>query len=222
MAEQFDKPKRFTKDWFGYVWHYYKVHVACVVIAIALIVITVIEMIHTVHYDANINVISTNVVAMDAATKFSDTAKAHVMDLNEDGEVHVSFAQLAFTSDAMQDGNQLMALENKLMTLFADQDEMLFIFDEMMLKDVLSMSATEGIFLPVDEWCETDISDDKVYMFQNAPCAVKLTDSALLLEAGIDATDMYVAVRMNYDQEDEDLNKILKNCILLANALVKS
>lgn len=221
MAEQFDKPKAFSKDWFGYVWHYYKVHFINAAVAIALIVITVIEVINTVHYDANINIISTDTITSDMATKLSDTAAAYVMDLNGDDETHVSFTQLGFTSDAMQDGNQLMALENKLMTLFADPDEMLFIFDEMMLKDVLSISATEGIFLPVHEWCEADVPEDKVYMFENEPCAVKLSDSTVLHEIGVDASNLYVAVRMNYDPEDEKLTQTLENCISLANALVK-
>lgn len=222
MAEQFDKPKLFTKDWFEYVWHYYKVHLICVAIAILLVVITVIESINTVHYDGNINVISANAMSTDVATKLSDAAEAYVMDLNEDGETHVSVTQLAFTSEAMQDGNQLMALENKLMTLFASPDEMLFIFDEMMLRDVLSISATEGIFLPVHAWCEAEIPEDKLYMFENEPCAVKLSDSAVLHDLGVDASELYVAVRMNYDLEDEELTKTLKNCISFANALVKS
>lgn len=222
MAEQFDKPKILTKNWFLYVCHYYKVHFICAVVAIALIAVTVVEMMNAVHYDANVNIVSARVITSDTVAKLSDHAKAYAMDINGDGETHVSVSQLAFTSDAMQDGTQMMALENKLMTLFASPDEMLFLFDEMMLRDVLSISATEGIFLPVDAWCESSVPDDQLYVFENEPCAVKLTNSALLSQAGIDTSDMYVAVRMNYDSEDEQLDKTLKNCILLANALVKS
>lgn len=221
MAEHFEKPKAFTTAWFSYIWHYYKVHILCVLAAIFLIVITVAEIINTKEYDMHINYIATNMISAKTEERFINAAEEHVSDITGDNEVHLSLTQINFTPEAMQDGNQMMALENKLMTAFASSDEMLYLFDEMMLRDVLSIDATEGVFIPVSSWCETNVQKDELYVHENEACAVKLSNSTLFQQLGVDTSDMYVAVRMNYKPEDETLNKILNNCKNLANALLQ-
>ena len=220
MAEQFEKPKKFSKEWFPYFWHYYKIHTISALLILVLGVITVVEFANKIIYDMSINYIATNMIAYETTEKIVQNAEKSIDDTSGDGEKHVSFAQLNFTPEAMQDLNQVTALENKLMSLFASTDEMLFIFDEMMLRDVLSMNATEGIFLPVKQWCTQNVAEENLFMFGNEAFAVKLTDGGLLNQMGIDASDMYVAVRMNYEPDNEKLNLMLQNCIKFANVLL--
>lgn len=221
MAEMFEKPKKFSGEWFRYVWDYYKVHILVAVAVIALIAVTVVEVLNTVHYDVNINYIASNVLSFDVSDKLANKAAEQIEDGNGDGEKHVSVTQLNFTDEAMQNANQIMALENKLMTVFASEDEMMFLFDEAMLKDVLDMSATEGVFVPVSQWADGDLSEELLYEYGGGVYAVNLKNSAILKEMGIDASDMFVAVRMNYKPEDEKLQKSFKNCVALANSLIK-
>ncbi|WP_337400577.1 hypothetical protein [Congzhengia sp.] len=221
MAEMFEKPKKFSGEWFRYVWDYYKVHILVAVAVIALIAVTVVEVLNTVHYDVNINYIASNVLSFDVSDNLANKAAEQIEDGNGDGEKHVSVTQLNFTDEAMQNANQIMALENKLMTVFASEDEMMFVFDEAMLKDVLDMSATEGVFVPVSQWADGDLSEELLYEYGGGVYAVNLKNSAILKEMGIDASDMFVAVRMNYKPEDEKLQKSFENCVTLANSLIK-
>ena len=221
MAEMFEKPKKFSGEWFRYVWDYYKVHILVAVAVIALIAVTVVEVLNTVHYDVNINYIASNVLSFDVSDNLANKAAEQIEDGNGDGEKHVSVKQLNFTDEAMQNANQIMALENKLMTVFASEDEMMFLFDEAMLKDVLDMSATEGVFVPVSQWADGDLSEELLYEYGDGIYAVNLKNSAILKEMGIDASDMFVAVRMNYKPEDEKLQKSFENCVALANSLIK-
>lgn len=221
MAEMFEKPKKFSGEWFRYVWDYYKVHILVAVAVIALIAVTVVEVLNTVQYDVNINYIASNVLSFDVSDNLANKAAEQIEDGNGDGEKHVSVTQLNFTDEAMQNANQIMALENKLMTVFASEDEMMFLFDEAMLKDVLDMSATEGVFVPVSQWADGDLSEELLYKYGDGIYAVNLKNSAILKEMGIDASDMFVAVRMNYEPEDEKLQKSFENCVALANSLIK-
>ncbi len=221
MAEIFDKPKKFTGAWFRYICDYYKVHFLVAAAVIILIIITVVEFMNTIRYDVNINYIASNVLPFDVSDNLAERSAEHIEDSNGDGEKHVSVTQLNFTDEAMQNANQIMALENKLMTVFASEDEMMFLFDETMLKKVLDMSAAEGIFIPVSQWTDEDLSDDRLYEYGGGVYAVNLKNSAILKEMGIDASEMYVAVRMNYKPEDEALQKGFENCVALANRLIK-
>lgn len=221
MAEVFEKPKKFTAEWFSYIWDYYKIPIVSVVAAIALLVITVCEIKNTVHYDVSVNYVASDMFADESTERFTESASAAIEDSNGDGEKHVSFTQLNFTPDAMQNAEQLYALENKLMAFLASEDEMLFVFDKMLLDDVLNMHAAEGIFVPVSQWCDMSVSDELLYYHENEPCAVSLTDSTFMKNLGLDASGMYLAVRMNYKQNDEELEKRYANCVALANAIAK-
>ena len=220
MAEQFQKPKQFSGEWFAYVWHYYKIHIISAIAVLVLCVITVMEIAGRINYDMSMHYVATNIIEFETAERIAQLAEENVDDITKDEEVHVSFSQINFTPEAMQDGNQIMALENKLMSLFASTDEMLFLFDEMMLRDVLSMNATEGIFLPVVEWCQQEMADENLYKHDGTAYAVKLSDSVFFKELGIDASNIYVAVRMNYKPEDKKTELMLQNCIKFANDMV--
>ena len=92
---------------------------------------------------------------------------------------------------------------------------------ETMLKDVLNMRATEGMFVPVSEWLDAEISEDRFFEYGGGVYAVSLENSRFLTEEEINAKGLYVAVRSNYNPDDEKINKIYKNCVLAANMLVR-
>lgn len=185
-----------------------------------MIVITVFEVINTVHYDASVNLVATDVLPPDKETGLTEYAETAIDDANGDGEYHVLFSQLNFTPEAMQDGNQVMALENKLMTLFASEDEMLYLFDEMMLRDALSLGATEGMFVPVSEWAEGEIAEENKYEHNGEVYAVRLNNSHICIELGINGEKLYVAVRQNYKPENAEMALKYENCEKIANAFV--
>lgn len=221
MAETIVKPKRFTTEWFRYIWDYYKMHILVFLAVVVLGVITVVDIVNTVKYDLNINYVATNVFPIQSEPQLTETACEQIEDINSDGEQNVSFSQLNFTDEVLQDGNQVMTLENKRMILFASEDEMLYIFDEFMLKNSLDMSAAEGIFVPVQQWVNPKNANVSFYEYKDGMYAASLADSKLLTKLGVDSSDMYVVVRMNYFPENIELEKRYENCVTFANMLLE-
>lgn len=221
MAETIVKPKKFTVEWFRYIWDYYKIQMLVSLAVVIVAVVTITDTVNTVRYDLNINYVATNVFPFPIEEQLVEMASIRIEDVNNDGEQHVSFSQLNFTDEALQDGEQIMALENKRMISFASEEEMLYIFDEFMLKNSIDMSAAEGIFVPVQYWIDTKSTNVSLYEYGGGVYAASLAGSKLLAELGVDCSDMYVVVRMNYDPENVELEKRYDNCVALANLLLE-
>ena len=221
MAEKINKPKRFTKEWRSYIWEYYKGYFIAGIIVIILAAVTVSEIVNTVKPDLTLNFIATTVMPNAIAEELEDEIDDGILDVNGDRETEVLVSQLNFTPDALVDANMINALESRLMTMFATEEDMLYIFDETMLRDVLDLRATEGMFVPTSEWLDTEISPDKSFEYGGGVYAVSLENSSFLREEEINGKGLYVAVRSNYNTDDEKINKIYKNCVLAANMLVR-
>ncbi len=221
MAETIVKPKKFTVEWFRYIWDYYKVHILMFLAVVVLTAIAIVDIVNTVRYDLNINYVATNIFPFQREQQLAEMASARIEDINDDEERNVSFSQLNFTDEVLQDGNQIMTLENKRMILFASEDEMLYIFDEFMLKNSLDMPAAEGIFVPVQQWVSPENANASFYEYKEGMYAASLADSKLLAQLGVESSDMYVVVRMNYFPENIELKKRYENCVAFANMLLE-
>ena len=213
MAEQFVIPKAFTKEWFSYVWDYYKYHILGAVAALLLIIYTIFEISTTVRYDTNINYIATNIVSQENEEKICDICEKGSKDINDNGKVDVSFSQINFTQEAKLDGNMYSALMNKMMAMFSTEEELVYIMDKAMMDSVVAMESTEGLFLPASEWSGAESGETEF--------GVSLENSEVFKEAGVDTTDMYVLVRATFNTENEELLECSENAISLAKFLVK-
>jgi len=214
MAEKFVIPKAFTKEWFLYVWDYYKYHILVFIAAVFLAVFTIVEINSTVRFDVNINFVAETVIDSELAQRITSACEDVSDDLDKNNEVNISFTQLNFTDDARQDYTMFSALYNKLISVFSADDEFLYITDKSMLTEILSMSQTEGMFIPVSEWSEENMETVE-------DIAVSLKDSSVLRELDIDTQDMYIFVRMNFEEENEELELKEKNAIKIAKFLLK-
>jgi len=194
MAEIFEKPKVFTKAWFSYVWDYYKWYIICGIAVIALSIFTYYDVKNTVKYDTNINFVATGVITSEKADEICAKCAQNSVDLNENGSVDISLTQLNFTEDNQKNSEMNYALTNKLMTLFASRDELIFITDSYMLERLTNMNKEGDVFLPVKEWAP----DGEVI---EGELAVSLGDSSVLKEVGIDSSDMYILMaRADYEE----------------------
>ncbi len=221
MAEVFEKPKRFTREWWAYIWHYYKVHFFVVLAIIFLAIVTIVEMTNTVKYDATIHYIGKSMFAQETADRIAEKACEASDDIDGDGKQNLFFSQLNFTPEALQDGGQAMALENKWLTTLASERGMLYIFDASLLEKTMHASVTEGAFVPVSQWCTEQVLPERLLEMQGDFYAVSLEESAIMKELGIDAKDMYLALRMNLKLDEKKLQVYYENCVKIANFLVK-
>ncbi len=213
MAEQFTLPKTFSKEWFSYVWDYYKYHILVGVVVIILAVITIVEISTVVKFDTNINFVSTSVITQENADKITDACEMAGMDIDKNDEVSISFSQLNFTEENLRDPSLYSTMMNKLMATFATEEEYIYIMDEKMMNDIISMESTEGLFVPRKVW-ETTNDTENVY-------GASLKNSSILQENGIDSSDMFIMIRECYNDNDKELKIKQENAIKIAKFLVK-
>ncbi len=213
MAEKIVLPKAFTKEWFSYVWDYYKYHILIGIAVIVLAVYTVIEISTDVKYDANINYVSTDTITQESADYITDACKEICFDLDGNEEVNISLSQLNFTEENAKDASMYSALMNKLMATFATEEEYIYIVDEKMMANIINTQSTEGLFLPINKWAGTKSADD-VY-------GISLANSSILKKIGIDASDKYIMIRECYNTKDEGLQLKQENAINISKFLIK-
>ncbi len=213
MAEKIVLPKAFTKEWFSYVWDYYKWHILIGIAVIGLTAFTVYETSNTVKYDTNINFISTSVILQEDADKIADACETISKDIDGNGETNISFSQLNFTQETTKDANVYTSVISMMMATFAVEEEYIYIVDEKMMNDIVNMESTEGLFVPTKKWADID-NEDSVY-------GVSLKNSTVLKENGVDATDLYIMIRECYNTKDDSLIEKQENAINIAKFLVK-
>ena len=81
MAEQFVKPKAFTKEWFGYVWDYYKWYMISGVFFASLLIMAVVMFFTNPKSDANINFIAATTIPQEKAEKLEEICAKNSNDL---------------------------------------------------------------------------------------------------------------------------------------------
>lgn len=214
MAEQFTKPKIFTKKWFPYFWNYYKVHTVVVVAIVVLAMVTVAEMRGAVQYDAHIGYAAQSFLSEEVRATMLNRAEGVCTDLGKDKEVHADVEELAFVPAVMEDISQYEATENRLLALLADGEYSCFVFDEAMFSHVVNMAAAEELFVPIDNWKKTYQSEDVLYDADGRAVALKIH--------AVENTELYVAVKDVTMSEEKNVQAFLHNSISVAQALTES
>ena len=213
MAENFVIPKAFTKEWFSYVWDYYRYHILIGIAVIALAIYTVVEYKTTTKYDDNINFVSTSIITQESANEIAQKCAEASADLDGNNEVNISFSQLNFTEENLKDVSLYSTMMNKLMATFATEDEFIYIVDEKMMNDIVNMASTEGLFVPINQWAGTKNADD---IF-----AISLASSSVFENTGIDVSDKFIMIRECYNTDDDRLKLKQENAINIAKFLIK-
>ncbi len=212
MAEKITKPNKFTKEWYGYIWDYYKVHILGGIAAVIFLIVLINSMLNTVKYDTNINYITTDVLTTEKADELALMCSANSDDLNGNGRVDVAINQLNFTAENKENGEMYQALLNNMYALLNSTDELLFVADKEMLSQLTGTKYSADIFYKTTEWLDNAQSEENEY-------AAPLKKSAVLNELGIDADDLYVLVAKT--DSDDGFKPEEENAIKIAKFLLK-
>ena len=207
MTEKGKRPKAFTKEWFGYIWDYYKAHILVGALVTVFAVVLVIEMANRIENDAHINYIATNTIPLELADELAHRCSLNSDDLNGNGRVDIAINQLNFTVENRQNSEMHQALLNKMMVLFNSNDELLFVVDSQMLPQTTQNKYAADIFYKSKEWYKENSYDNEY--------AVPLNNSAIFEELGIDSSDLFVLVAKadneeGYTPEENNAIKIAK------------
>ncbi len=212
MAEIIVRPKKFTHEWFLYIWDYYKYHIIAVVTAVVLIASAIVQSITSVKYDTNINIVISGVLDSEKTEMLAVECAKNSDDLNGNNRVDISTTQLNFTQSNMENGEMHSAMINKLVALFSSYDEVVYIVDSYTLDRIKQMQGTETLFYPSNEW-----SDENTV--KKGDFAVSLANSTVLKQLEIDSTDLYVMLARH--GSDDELKPEEENGIKIAEFLLK-
>lgn len=218
MAEKYGTiPPRFSKDWWGYFWEYYKVQT----IALALIIIALILMINEFltkpYYDLSVTYAADQYLSGDNMDKLEKLLSENVVDQNNDGKELLFVNKYVYSEDT-QNLSWQSAMLTKFQVDFMSEDVGLFIFDLSKAK-IYETSGIAEAFMPVDEWLNIEVSDEKMLKFSDKFYAVSLAESKLLNDLEINTNNLYIAVRMN-NRESDILKKRIDNSKDIANHIL--
>ncbi|MCD8390743.1 MAG: hypothetical protein LUD03_02750 [Firmicutes bacterium] len=218
MAEKYGTiPKRFTKEWFDYVWTYYKWHIMGPIFVIIFVIVTAYQCTHKAQYDINITYAGGKIFSDAQVEMIESEAANYADDVNGDGKVLVNFQQINFSNTAGSeetDYNLQMKLDLQLQT----KSSYLYIWDKDETDLMLARDAIDRVYVPVEDWAQSDVSDRLYSVDGGTAYAVYIGESESVKALGINTDDLYLVLMQNNTGEASD--EEYANYIKFANYLI--
>ncbi len=202
------KPKRFTKEWWGYFWDYYKWHTIAVLGAALVIGYSAVQCATATKYDLQVDYISEQPILVEQQTALTELIKANIDDVHNNDSIDAFV--LALNVVETKDTQMNQALQSKVMLEQAFSESFAFILS----KKFSDYYAQSEIFEENTLWAG-EKSDGGFY--------VSLENCSTLAEMGMDTSNLYVAVRKLRKDEMKDEIKIAEqaNAVKFAQSLIQ-
>ena len=141
-----EKPKRFTIEWWDYIWCYYKWYILCPAIAIFMIVTTITQCANRIDYDLKITAALGNEVVFTQNDIMTEYAQNVVDDVTGNGmnQVYVTAINVSNELSAEEQSAQM----TKLTVEMAMPESYVFIMN----RNVADMAIEYGILENTEEW----------------------------------------------------------------------
>lgn len=184
-----EKPKKFTKDWWGYIWLYYKWHIIATVFAVFMIITTMHECANRPSYDLQIATITEDNLVLAQLDNMQEYAESVILDATENGinEVYI----LPICLGEQEDPQTIQVGFTRFTAELAMPESYVFI----MSRKYADTAIENGVLESTEAWAEGIESDGFV---------VSLKDNEKLKEFGIDSSscELYIGVLQLFDKED--------------------
>ncbi len=211
MEKYGEKPQRFTKAWFEYVWDYYKIHIIVGLVLLAAIIYTVIAINSKTVYDLYVCFSTNQQLSDESKKKITKELKKTAKDINGDGEINVCVLDYHFISDDV-DAEYKRALEEKFHLELQAGETFLYVISKDVLDTLKYNSAVEGLFSDLD-WGKA---------LDGEGGFARIVDRTLLKSCGILEDDLYVGVRnFRYSENEEKDGQKRLNAIRAANEIIE-
>lgn len=221
MAEKYGEiPKLFTKEWWEYFWDYYKLHTIVFAVIILVAVTTIWRIASAPRYEINALYAGEYDLSDESANLLSQKMTEFVTDSDGDGKDGVALNRIFFVN-GVEDLKVEFSYIMKMQLELRDEDSLLFIFDDTKAQYYLGDPDMYGAFLEADQWLDGEIGEDRLYMSGDKCYAVSLKDSKLLEECGINSENLYIAVKNQLEEPDEELKEKIADAKNIANAIVE-
>ena len=201
------KPPRFTKEWWGYFWDYYKWHTIGGIIAIIVAISSISECAHQINYDLQVDYITENGISLEQEDSIRELIEKNIDDVTENGKKE---AMLTYIDLGHEDDAQLHeAMQTKFMIEAGYSEGYVFI----VTKKYADYFKDSGIFMDAAKWTDKESYDGYF---------VSLKDSKLLQSTGLDTEDLYAAVLITRSSNAKDKlhDKKQENGIKFASRLI--
>lgn len=216
-------PQKWTKEWWDYIWYYYKWRFLGIVLVVFFTGFTVMECVTQKKYDITITYAGNMVFSDTNIEKIRSQLEPVLEDINGDSKADMLFQQMSFkdtAGSAEYDSAMQIKLDAELQTgnsylLLVSRE----IADNWLNRDT---GGTE-VFVPAEEWLSEEIPDECRLMRNGKTYAVKVSGAPFFESAGVVHDDLYMMVRPLYDIHKDKPKKAenYRISVKAANEIVK-
>lgn len=121
--------KRFSREWWKNFWFYYKWHVLVIVVVIAAITATVIDMANRVNPDIYILFSGDYVLTEQDHAILKERVEGTITDVNNDGKIIASFIQIPLKLDSEKADETTAASNVQMQTQFVTGEQHIYVLD---------------------------------------------------------------------------------------------
>lgn len=200
MTQKFDKPERFTKEWWKYVRDYYRWTIITVIAVIIAVSTFVYGKLTKTEPDIKLAMAGNIVLQPENEDKFQLLLDQSVNDINEDGKKQVFRPMYYIYYGATQTGaDYQLAMSQKLSVELMAQEAFLFVFDKELANHYVNLP--DAAFLKTEKWAEGIPEALLLKDSYGRAYGVSLKNSSMLEQAGIDGSNMYLFIRLCTNDE---------------------
>lgn len=202
MAEKYGEiPPRFTKQWWDYVWYYYKWHITITVLAIIIASVTMVQCATRTRYDMTVVYAGHMNYSDDEIIRLQELLSEHITDIDENGEKNVMFMPLMFADNPSSEEYDY-AMQTKLDLSFTDDYTFIYLMDKSEAELYLQRESIADTFENTDLYAEN--TDAEILRASDGTgYAVSLRNSALLKNNNIYCEDLYILIAKNNDDNEK-------------------
>lgn len=202
MAEKYGEiPPRFTKQWWDYVWYYYKWHITITVFAIIIASVTMVQCATRTRYDMTVVYAGHMNYSDDEIIRLQELLSEHITDIDENDEKNVMFMPLMFADNPGSEEYDY-AMQTKLDLSFTDDYTFIYLMDKSEAELYLQRESIADTFENTDLYAEN--TDAEILRASDGTgYAVSLRNSALLKNNNIYCEDLYILIAKNNDDNEK-------------------
>lgn len=201
-------PKRFTKAWWAHYFYYYKFHALAIAFVIFMIGSIIYSNVTRVHYDLQVSYMGLFGINPDHEEALSEYLETAIDDVTENGKKEIGFIYYS-VDNVMEDGTlseEEYAYQMKLMAELQGGESDLYIMTAANADELVGFSEN---FMNIYDFAGEDFPKDRVKFNENGhPYAVSVAGNESLEAMGIDTSDLYMSVRLLYQMNEDDPEKV--------------
>lgn len=190
------KPKKFTAEWFDYVWEYYKIHIIVALLLVAAVIYTWVSLATATRYDMELSLSLTSGIDEEAEAGIKGELEKLIEDIDGNGEINIRLINCSVPEN-YADAEYSSAMDSKFYLQLQGGDSYLVLVSGAMAERLESDPAIEGLFEEASGWADDD---------GEFSCFAYAGESEVLRRAGVLTKDVYVGVKNfiggNNDEDD--------------------